>query len=80
LFDPSKFESIFKPEITDEDSKLLGEGDYVCWTILSLKEDFNASTVNLKSPIIINSSTGVAAQVILEQDYPVRQPILEGDN
>ncbi|MBR2876369.1 MAG: flagellar assembly protein FliW, partial [Clostridia bacterium] len=36
LFDPSKFESFFKPEVTDEDSKLLGEGDYVCWTILSL--------------------------------------------
>ncbi|MBR2876580.1 MAG: flagellar assembly protein FliW, partial [Clostridia bacterium] len=37
-------------------------------------------TVNLKSPVIINSTTGVAAQIILEQDYPVRQPILEGDN
>ena len=78
LFNPSQFEDFYKPEITEENEKLLGTGDYVCWTVLSLKEDFEASTVNLKSPVIINSTTGVAAQVILEQDYPVRHPIMEG--
>ncbi len=80
LFDPSQFDSFYKPEITDENEKLLGSGDCVCWNVLSLKEDFNDSTVNLKSPVIINTSTGIAAQVILEQDYPVRHPILEGGN
>ena len=79
LFNPSQFESFYKPEITDEDEKLLGTGEYVCWSILSLKEDFEASTVNLKSPVIINSTTGVAAQIILEQDFPVRHPIMEGE-
>lgn len=79
LFNPSQFEDFYKPEITEENEKLLGTGDYVCWTVLSLKEDFEASTVNLKSPVIINSTTGVAAQVLLEQDYPVRHPIMEGE-
>ena len=79
LFDPSQFD-FYKPEITGENEKLLGAGDYVCWNVLSLKEDFNDSTVNLKSPVIINMTTGIAAQVILEQDYPVRHPILEGGN
>ena len=78
LFNPSQFEDFYKPEITEENEKLLGTGDYVCWTVLSLKEDFEASTVNLKSPVIINSTTGVAAQILLEQDYPVRHPIMEG--
>ena len=78
LFNPSQFEDFYKPEITEENEKLLGTGDYVCWTVLSLKEDFEASTVNVKSPVIINSTTGVAAQILLEQDYPVRHPIMEG--
>ncbi|MBE6748296.1 MAG: flagellar assembly protein FliW [Ruminococcaceae bacterium] len=79
LFNPSQFEAFYKPEITEENEKLLGSGEYACWTVLSLKEDFEASTVNLKSPVIINSTTGVAAQIILEQDYPVRHPIMEGE-
>ena len=78
LFNPSQFEDFYKPEITEENEKLIGTGEYACWTVLSLKEDFEASTVNLKSPVIINSTTGVAAQILLEQDYPVRHPIMEG--
>ncbi|MBR3788711.1 MAG: flagellar assembly protein FliW [Clostridia bacterium] len=78
LFNPSQFEDFYKPEITEENEKLLGSGEYACWTVLSLKEDFEASTVNLKSPVVINSTTGVAAQILLEQDYPVRHPIMEG--
>lgn len=80
LFDPSMFEDFYKPEITDDTEKSLGAGDYACWVVLSVKEDFNDSTVNLKSPVIINTTSGVASQVILEQNYPVRHPILEGGN
>ncbi len=78
LFDSSTYKEFYKPEISEADEKLLGAGEYVCWSILSLKEDFNESTVNLKSPVILNTTTGVAAQVILEQDYEVRHPVLEG--
>ena len=80
MFDPSVYEGFYKPEITEDVEKCLGTGEYACWVVLSVKEDFNESTVNLKSPVIINTSTGVAAQTILEQDYPVRHPILEGGN
>jgi flagellar assembly factor FliW len=38
-------------------------------------ETFRNSTVNLKSPIIINHKTNLAVQVILDQDYPIRQSI-----
>ena len=78
LFDPSTYKDFYKPEITDDVENSLGTGDYACWVVLSVKEDFNESTVNLKSPVIINTSTGVALQTILEQDYPVRHPVLEG--
>lgn len=80
LFDASTFSSFYKPEISEENEKLLGAGDYACWAVLSVKENFNESTVNLKSPIIMNGTTGIAAQVILEQDYSVRHPVLEGGN
>ena len=80
LFDPSAFEDFYKPEITEDTEKSLGAGEYACWVVLSVKEDFNESTVNLKSPIVINTATGVAVQTILEQDYPIRHPVIEGDN
>ena len=38
-------------------------------------ETFRDSTVNLKSPVIINHKTNLAVQVILDQDYPIRQAI-----
>jgi len=80
MFDPSVYEGFYKPEITEDIEKCLGAGEYACWVVLSVKEDFNDSTVNLKSPVIINTATGVAVQTILEQDYSVRHPVLEGGN
>ena len=47
------------------------EDDLDCW------DTFRKSTVNLKSPIIINHKTNLAVQVILEQDYAIRQPIFD---
>ncbi len=80
LFDASAFKEFYKPEISEENEKTLGAGEYACWVVLSVKEDFNESTVNLKSPVILNTTSGLASQIILEQDYPVRHPVLEGVN
>ncbi len=51
------------------------EDDLDCWVIAVIGETFRRSTVNLKSPIIINHKTNLAMQVILDQDYPIRMPI-----
>ena len=51
------------------------EDDLDCWVLMVIGETFRKSTVNLKSPIIINHKTNMAVQVILEQDYAIRQPI-----
>ena len=51
------------------------EDDLDCWVLMVIGETFRKSTVNLKSPIIINHKTNLAVQVILEQDYAIRQPI-----
>ena len=51
------------------------EDDLDCWVLMVIGETFRNSTVNLKSPVIINHKTNLAVQVILDQDYPIRQSI-----
>ena len=53
------------------------EDNLDCWVLMVIGETFRKSTVNLKSPIIINHKTNLAVQVILEQDYAIRQPIFD---
>ncbi|MBD5103881.1 MAG: flagellar assembly protein FliW [Ruminococcaceae bacterium] len=47
--------------------------------IARVPEDFKETTVNLKSPIVINMDTKKAMQVILPSNYPYRQPIFKND-
>lgn len=49
--------------------------DLDCWVIAVIGETFRQSTVNMKSPIIINHKRNLAMQVILDQDYPIRMPV-----
>ena len=51
------------------------EDNLDCWVLMVIGETFRDSTVNLKSPVIINHETNLGVQVILDQDYPIRQPI-----
>ena len=46
-----------------------------CWVIAVIGDTFRESTVNLKSPVIINHKTNLGMQAILDQDYPIRRPI-----
>lgn len=47
--------------------------------IARVPEDFKETTVNLKSPIVINMDTKKAMQVILPRNYPYRQPIFKSN-
>lgn len=47
--------------------------------IARVPEDFKETTVNLKSPIVINMDTKKAMQVILPSNYPYRQPIFKNN-
>ena len=48
----------------------LNELDVLC--IVSLGETFETSTLNLKSPIVLNSKNNQGAQIILNQDLPFK--------
>ena len=72
LMDPTPLASFYRPEISPATEELLGEGEYVAWVICTLGATGKSSTVNLKSPIVINTETREVVQVILEQPYPLR--------
>lgn len=69
----------YEPVIPDGLKEKLGGEQYECWVIAVVAEDIRETTVNLKSPIFVCLQTRRAAQVILDQDYPVRYPIMKGE-
>lgn len=70
--------SDYCPEIPQNIQNVLGDDDYMCWLIVVLKDTLEESTVNLKSPIVVNPMKKQAAQIILEADLPLRHPLVKG--
>ena len=80
LMDPSGMSASFSPELPVDSEKLLGKGDCLCWVVAVVPQNFKDSSVNLKSPVFINMETHMAAQIMLESDYPVRFFFLREEN
>ena len=77
MISPKAVQAVYQPVFPGNMDQLLGDGDFECWLIAVIREEFTKSTINLKSPVVINWKTGFGAQVILDGDYPVRQPLME---
>ena len=75
LVQPGLIMDHYEPELPPEAASLLGEGEYMCWLLVSIREPFGSSTVNLKSPIVVNPALHQAAQFILDADLPIRHPL-----
>lgn len=75
LVDPATVSEHYRPRLSPEVMQMLGEEEYMCWLVTVIPEDFRDSTVNLKSPIVVNPARMLAAQVILEEDLPIRFPL-----
>lgn len=78
VFDPSIIDSRYQFSLTKSEEKLLGiteETDIQLLVIAKVPSDYRETTVNMKSPIIINKDQRVATQVILPHDYLFRLPI-----
>lgn len=57
----------------EELSKINSENDeFEIWFVMVVKDSLAESTVNLKSPVVINPANQSAMQIILEDDLPVR--------
>ena len=83
--DPCQIKEDYQPLVNEEIIAPLGEihneNTYILVTVTVPKrvEDFS---INLKAPIIINMDTNKGAQIITEDDYPVKfkvYDLLKGD-
>ena len=79
LLDPLDLGLDYFPEVPADAPKELGQ-EPVVRVIAVVPQDFKDTTVNLKSPILINPKTQRAAQVILDADYPIRLRVFGGED
>ncbi len=75
LANPTRFVPNLDIELSSGDlntvqANKLEEVDLLC--IVSLGDTFEESTLNLKSPILLNSKNNQGAQLILNQDLPFK--------
>lgn len=76
LVDSSVVACNYNPIITNKQKAELEDGQIIYWLMVVINEDFKKSTVNLKSPIILNVQKRKAMQVILEQKYDIKYPLI----
>lgn len=78
--DPTIFKEDYAPTVNDEIIAPLGEihedNTYLLVTVTVPKkiEDFS---INLKAPIVVNLDSNKGAQVITEDDYPVKYKVYD---
>lgn len=81
VISPLQIKDDYNPEIDDELLKPIGElkdEDMVVLVTMTIPHDLTKMTVNLRGPIIINSESCKACQVILDSDeYIVKYPIYD---
>ena len=81
IMDPLVVCPDYNPEVEDELLKELGDltpENLLVLVTVTVPSDLKAMTVNLKGPIVINSLTRKACQVIVDGDaYAVKFPIYE---
>lgn len=79
LLDPEEVGLDYAPQMNADVVELLGGQMPALRLIAVVPEDFRQTTVNLKSPIVINPTSRKAAQVLLEADYPIRLALFDSE-
>ena len=78
VFNPVLIDGGFTITLDQSERRLLGLGaddDATALVIAKVPADYKHTTVNMKSPIVINKAQRKAIQVILPMDYPFRMPV-----
>lgn len=80
VFDPEQIVKNYSVTADDESAAAIKKSKETSVRYLSLAvvpEEYKNTTVNLKSPIIINADKMLAAQIIAAEDYPIKFPIFK---
>lgn len=75
---PVLFFPDYAPEIDEASAERLGltdAADALLLVVLTIGAAASSTTANLLAPIVIHEQTRVAAQVVLQQDWPLRAPL-----
>lgn len=75
IIDPHTFLPSFAPELSASilsQLELDAAQSAVLRCLVVIPEQLSEATVNLKSPLVINPAKKIAAQVVLDENYPVR--------
>lgn len=77
---PFAFKKDYSFEISQEDREELQiekEEDVLAYSIVTVKENFEDSTLNLLAPVIINGQKKCGKQIVLQDNkaYPLRYPL-----
>ena len=78
VFNPVLIDGGFTVMLADNERSQLGldkDDDATALVIAKVPADYKHTTVNMKSPIVVNKAQRRAIQVILPLDYPFRMPI-----
>jgi len=80
VMDPTLIKEDYNPTINDEILKPLGELNdeniFVLSTV-TVPRDLEKMSINLKAPIVINADTRRGAQIIVEDEFPVKYMIYD---
>lgn len=77
---PFAFKKDYFFDISEEDKRELQvekEEDILAYSIMTLNDPFETSTINLLAPLVINNAKKCGKQIVLQdnQAYPLRFPI-----
>ena len=75
---PGVFFPDYAPSIDDDSARRLelqDAADALLLVLLTVGDDVERSTANLLAPVVVNSRTRQAAQVIVQEDWPLRAPL-----
>jgi len=81
IMNPFQLDHEYAPKLKREDYEALGTSDESLlsyYVICVMREKMEESTVNMKCPVVVNTSTRQAIQVILDTDsYKFRHALVE---
>lgn len=80
IFNPLECCENYSVTISDEEKELLGikageENNIEYLVIAVVPEKYSDTTVNLKSPIAVNTKKNTALQIIAPEKYPIKFPL-----
>ena len=80
VFDPQPLAESYQTSLGEGEKAILKINDdskLMVLCIANVPEDFKDTTVNMKSPIVVNMDNKLAMQIILPHNYPYCHPIYQ---